>query len=147
MKKTTIAFLFLLSALFVKAQVTTTNIDDLGIFPVTGSKVKIIQDEKLNTILKNHIASNQKQTTIAGWRVQIFLGNGHDARDKGNAMKAEFIKKFPDIDTYLVYEAPHFKVRVGDCRTRADALKLKKLIEGPFPNTWIVEDRISLPKL
>ncbi len=110
-------------------------------------KVYIIQDQRIDELVNRHIEQNQRSKTIMGWRVQIFFGSGQKDREKAQDVRAEFIKSFPDIKAYLIYEAPYFKVRVGDFRTKYEALKLKKNIEIQFTNLWIVEDNINLPEL
>jgi len=147
--KNILFILMLFLAQIALGQNTSYDFDDLGIFPSAGNAAKttINQDSKLNEIVKNHITSNTKHANIPGWRVQIFQGTGHQAREKAAGAKAEFEKEFPDIDAYQVYETPYFKIKIGDCRTKYDAFRLKKKVESSFSNSWVVEDRINFPKL
>lgn len=109
----------------------------------TGS-VEIIQDLRIPALVKKHIAINEKQKGIPGYRVQIFFGS---KRKDALGVKADFLEKYPDIDAYTTYDEPYFKVRVGDFRTQLKAQKLHKEISGDFPNAFIVNDLISMPFL
>ena len=110
-----------------------TNITDTG-------RVEIIQDPRIAALVKKHIAINKRQKGIPGYRVQIFFGS---KRKDALRVKAEFLKKHPDINAYTKYDEPYFKVRVGDFRTQLKAQKCHKEISGGFPNAFIVNDLIK----
>jgi len=92
--------------------------------------------------VKKRIAINKRQKGIPGYRVQIFFGS---KRKDALEVKADFLKKYPDINAYTKYDEPYFKVRVGDFRTQLKAQKLHKEISGNFPNAFIVNDLIAAP--
>ena len=66
---------------------------------------------------------------------------------KAKSKKVEFLSKFPDYNVHIKYDAPNFKVRIGDFRTKNEALKLQKQIEGDYPMAFIVPDKIKFPLL
>ena len=37
--------------------------------------------------------------------------------------KVKFLSKYPEHEVHIKYDAPNFKVRVGDFRTKNEALK------------------------
>jgi hypothetical protein len=144
--------LFLVILFFTHIAISQTKKyewNDLGLFPVSenGGNITINQDEKLLSVLKSKIEANSSMNGFSGWRVQIFLGSGRQARDKANGVKAAFMKDFPDVDVYISYDAPYFRVRAGDFRTRQEAFKLKKTVESKYSTIWVVEDKINFPKL
>jgi hypothetical protein len=47
----------------------------------------------------------------------------------------------------MLFRTPDFKVRVGDFRTRNEALALKEQIKKSYPNAFLVKDIIQFPKL
>jgi len=79
-----------------------------------------------------------------GYRVQIYFGS---VRQKASDVKQDFSNKHPEINSYLTYLAPNFKVRVGDFRSRLEAQGFLKSIEGLYPTSFIVQDEIKLPAL
>lgn len=110
-------------------------------------KIKINQDEEIAVIIKKHIEVGEKLKAIPGFRIRIYSDSGHTARDNANKTKAVFLKLFPDVESYLKYDQPNWKVLVGDFRTKSDALKFIKLISEDFPSAFIVKDMINFPKI
>jgi hypothetical protein len=98
-------------------------------------------------MLNWHIAKNEKMDGMEGFRVEIFFSADLDALEQAKNKKVEFLSKFPDYLVHIKYEAPNFKVRVGDFRTKNEALKLKKDIERDYPMAFIVPDKIKFPLL
>lgn len=109
--------------------------------------VNLIQDTHIKALVEKHIQINKYQEGLSGWRIQIYFGTGKKARSTAEYLKKEFTEKYVVYPAYLDYERPYFKVRVGDFRTRNEALKLKKEIERTYPNSWVVKDIIQFPKL
>jgi len=54
---------------------------------------------------------------------------------------------YPSYATYLDYQAPNFKVRVGDFKKRMDAEELLLEIRKAFPAAYIVPDEVELDRL
>lgn len=92
------------------------------------------------------LAKNEKSSGIPGFRIRIYSESGLGAKDKQQRVRARFLSLFPDTDAYYRYDAPFFKVYVGDCRTRSEALKLYEQVRVEFKNPIIVEDNIHLKK-
>ncbi len=104
------------------------------------AKITIIQAPAIDTLLQHHIAYNAAKQTQPGYRVQVYFGN---KRIKADDAKAEFLKKYPDEDVYLIYQQPNYKVRVGDFKSRLDAYKFYRKIHPDFGATFIVRDDIK----
>ncbi len=144
-------FLIFLGIIVSKANSQTNKIDlSEIIYSVSNpeyGKMQISQDSRLQTIVKKHIERNEKQNGISGWRVQIFLGSGSNARTRAQKVKTDFLETYLDLKCYIVHESPYFKVRVGDFRSRVEALKCKNQLEKQYPTCWIVKDIINFPKI
>jgi hypothetical protein len=110
-------------------------------------QLNINQDERLNDLIRRHVSINEKKEGIAGYRIRIFSESGQGARSRATDVRAKFFNNYPDIDTYLVYDAPNFKVYVGDFRTRSEALKMQRKINRAYPYSFIISDRINLPPI
>jgi hypothetical protein len=102
-------------------------------------------DSLINSAIHSHIAINKKKCPqlIKGYRVQISSANGADARTKTSADRMKFLALFPDVNTHELWEAPSYKVRVGDCRTKFEAEQLKKQVQANFPFCFVVPDYID----
>jgi hypothetical protein len=107
----------------------------------------IIQDPRIDLLLENYIEQSKRKETTEGFRVEIFFSSGSKSREEALRKKTEFLKSFPDETAYMSFQSPNFKVRVGDCRTKNEALKLKEKIRYYYPNAFIVTDMIQFPKL
>lgn len=79
---------------------------------------------------------------VSGFRIQA--ANTQN-RDEANAVKAELLRRFPDQKSYLLYQAPNFRVRIGNFLTQKDALQLRKMISAMYPGKgiYIVPDVVE----
>ncbi len=88
------------------------------------------------------------QRSAAGFRVQAFSGNSASAKHEGQSREAQVRAYFPQYDCYLVYNAPYWRLRVGDFRTRAEAEDFAATMKKAFPalkrEITVVRDRINL---
>lgn len=117
--------------------------------------LNIIQDPAIDTLIsryilmsKNLAARNNEHPGMAGWRIQIYASSNRNARDEANKARAEFMGKFPDILTYLLYAEPgYFKIRAGDFRTKTEATETFLLVSQEFPDAYMVPDYINFPDL
>lgn len=148
MKKIIILSLVLLLFKTGFSQNSPVRIEDSGITPdghsVNDGDVFLYQDWRLLNLVKKHASINDN--TFPGWRVQIFFASGGSAPDQANDLKTKFLTKYDNkYGAYIVYDAPYFKLRVGDFRTRAEAMGFKDLISKNYPNSWVVQDFINYP--
>lgn len=81
---------------------------------------------------------------MPGYRLRIFSESGVGAKQEQQKVRAKFLSLYPGLDAYNRYDEPYFKVYVGDCRTKSEALKLKDMIERNFPNSFVMPSEINL---
>jgi hypothetical protein len=75
-----------------------------------------------------------------GFRVQLFAT---PSIDEAKAKKEEAETQFPEERFYMEYDAPTYKIRAGNFKTRFDADRFaRQLIEKGFPDSWAVPSRI-----
>ncbi len=123
MHKIIVLFLFISLAGMANAQ---TSMD--------ASVTDLLQSRKLNRVT---------DSTSQGYRILIYMGNN---KNEAMQIKDKVELMFPGFPVYLKFEAPNFKVRVGDFRTRLECQPLFRLLMADFPNLLIVQDRINPPK-
>lgn len=109
--------------------------------------ISVNQDERLDKMLNWHIEKNRKMDGMEGFRVEIFFSSDFDALEQAKTQKVNFLSKYPDYAVHIKYDAPNFKVRIGDFRTKNEALKLLKNIDRNYPMAFIVPDKIKFPSL
>ncbi|MCK5766692.1 MAG: SPOR domain-containing protein [Bacteroidales bacterium] len=119
--------------------------------PDGGGNVVIIQDPGIDTILQKHVQMNEAlllntdNYAIDGYRIQIFEESGNKSSTRAREVMAEFSVKYPDIPVYLTWQAPNFKVRVGDFGTRMSAEGFLNKIKRNYPIAWVIRDKIKYP--
>jgi len=99
----------------------------------------------MNELVLKHVLVNEaKKGKMKGYRVQIHFGS-----EKAKALdtKTKFMTSYHDVPSYLDYQQPYFKIRVGDFRTKLEAYKFLQEITDEFPGAFIVSDEIELPQL
>jgi hypothetical protein len=124
------------------------NIDDSGItLPNKRSgdgTVILDQDMRLRKAVKRHIDINTNH--FEGWRVQIYFGSGKTAMGEAQSTKTRFLTRYGnEHGAYIDFDTPNFKVKVGDFRTKAEAMYFKSVIEKTFPYSWVVKDWVNYP--
>ena len=125
----------------VRPQVLTNLAQNNG----QSGQIEIIQPEQAENLLKMRIANNRlKKGEIPGYRIQIFSESAQTARQRANETRASFMRHFPEIDAYDDYQAPNWKVFVGDFRTKNEALREMQKIKKIFPSAFIVSTNIQI---
>ncbi|HTR80839.1 MAG TPA: SPOR domain-containing protein [Bacteroidota bacterium] len=78
--------------------------------------------------------------TVQGFRIQVFASNNYE---EAVAVRNSLNLDLPVLWVYMVYDAPTYKVRVGDYTNRADAnLAVDGFIDKGFKGAWVVPDRV-----
>ena len=129
------SFLIFVQLSVAQKYVTQSNAD---------STVLITKDSRVDDLIKKQKEVNLQKQTIPGYRIQIFFGTN---RPKAMEVKIDFANKHPEMSSYITYQQPNFKVRVGDFRTRLEAQKFLKGIQGQYTTSFIIPDDIKLPVL
>ena len=138
--------LFLLIAM-VAAALLPSMAEDMTIAEylnmVSGGRVTVHQPAALNLRLS---AENGDTTNVAardharggknivGYRIQVF-SDRNQRTAKGEALSKErsIKESFPEMGTYITYDAPSWRLRVGDFRTRDEAAARLAELREAFP--------------
>jgi hypothetical protein len=111
------------------------------------SSVVVHKDARIDLLLKKQgevNAANRKANarTAKGFRILVINTN---KRDEANAAKTKIYTNFAELKTYLVYQSPYFKLKVGNFRTREEAQQYQKSLSLYFPKgVFIVPDTIEI---
>jgi hypothetical protein len=101
-------------------------------------------DSLARLLVQKHISINSAKMTMPGFRVQIFSSG---QRIPANETRSNFMRNYTGIPAYMLYHQPNFKIRIGDCRTRLEALKLLTQVQKDYPNAFVVKDEVKLPEV
>lgn len=110
--------------------------DDIVIANTEVSASTETKDTKENSITLPH--------EITGFRVQILATKNIET---ASLFEQEASERFQsqNYKTYLIFEAPLYKIRVGDCRIRAEAETLRDLATGyGYRESFIVKSKIQV---
>lgn len=103
------------------------------------------QDQRINQLIERQKEIHVADSTIDGFRIQIFMESGNYAVELANTAMEEFKEKYPDTPIYLVFGQPYYRLRVGDFRTRLEAEKAFQQLSKDYKKAFITSDRINLP--
>ena len=105
--------------------------------------VTITMDAGIEDNYYKDLIYNQKNKGIKGYRIRIFTGSGN-AYEEAKKSRAHFLSLYENIGAYIEYDAPDYKVYVGDCRTRSEILRLYFRIKPNYQNAFWVSHDINI---
>jgi hypothetical protein len=108
---------------------------------VVSDKVEIVSDFNLQFLLEKNLEKSEKTDKMPGYRIQITSSN---SRDEVSKQRDLVTKDFKNIKTYVIYDQPYYKLRLGDFRNRLEALKYMEEIAPVFPSAFVVKDEIKI---
>ncbi len=103
------------------------------LFSFVFGKLKVIEEQGIHSLYAS------KKENLEGYRIQVFTGNTSE-RQKAQSIKASIESDY-SVNAYIEYEAPLFKVRVGDFVDKIEAMQLKHRLGKNYPNTYIVKEK------
>lgn len=75
---------------------------------------------------------------VQGYSVRIFSDNSQTARDSSQKIKREFESKYPNQPIEVSYDAPYFKVTVGQFLTKEEAIILWGNLLSEYSTAFVV---------
>ncbi len=104
-------------------------------------------EQSLNALIVLHKQLNAMNSSISGYRIQIYFESGNYSKTMAVKVKEEFESNFRQYNAYISFNEPYYRVRVGDFRTKIEAIGFLKKILRKYPNAFEVTDMISFNKL
>ncbi len=130
-------------------KIITLFIFSAFVFQAMASSDTVIvhKDPRLDILSAKQAMINKRSSMMTssglykGFRVQVL---STQSRGEAFKMKTDLLTKFPDLKTYLLFQSPNFKVRIGNFIKREDADKLRKQLSKVIPNNiYVVEDAVE----
>jgi SPOR domain len=86
------------------------------------------KDSRIDVLAKQQAANNYRSlkphiVKESGYRLQVISTQD---RTEAFRLKGELLEKFPSEKTYLMFQAPFFRVRFGNFKTRAEAMEYRE---------------------
>lgn len=105
----------------------------------TMSDQPLFIQQKLDYSLDTLATRNRNARYIAGYKIQLYTGT---SRSELDAAKVFVYQTYPELDTYVAYNHPTYRLRIGDFGTRLDVEKYLNKLKDDYPSATIVSDRV-----
>lgn len=119
----------------------------MGHCAIAGDSIIVKKDPRLDVLTAKQLQANQRSAMLTpgglykGYRIQVL---STPKRDDAFKMRSDLLTKMPDQKSYVVFQSPNFKVRIGNFLKKEDAEKFKIQLNKMFPQgVYIVEDAIE----
>lgn len=105
------------------------------------------KDARLDVLTAKQALINKRSAMLTsagnyrGFRIQVVSTSN---REQAFKIKTDLMIRFPQEKSYVMFQSPSFKVRIGNFLKRADAEKFRKELNRFFPQgVFIVDDAIE----
>lgn len=108
--------------------------------------VIITKDPQIDSLIARRLELNRVgiaggAVAISGFRVQILSSLD---RQIAYSEQIKFKARYPNINTYISYTQPNYRLRVGDFRTRLEAEKFIDELRKYYSSLFIFSEMIIL---
>ncbi len=139
---------FILFIFFLLA--TSTNAQDYSAtrnIIVDTSSVSIHKDPRIDLLIRKQAQINEETSRDArrsakGYRLLVMNTN---KRDEAIQAKKKVYTYFPELKSYLSYQSPYFKLKVGNFKLKEEAEHYRKRLNAYFTTgVFIMQDTIEV---
>lgn len=115
---------------------TTTSNKDKG-----QRQFRLQDNARLDSLLDTLHAYNARIKGVTGYRLLVYTGVD---REQAMKSKEQLYRNYPDLEVYVTFVQPTFRVKVGDFLNRYDALRGADRIKGLFPSAVVVGETVRV---
>ena len=108
---------------------------------VCNKYASVKEDANIAALSTKYDEYNRKKEFTDGYRIQIMYT---DVRSDAYKSKGQMYKDFPDLTSYVEYEQPYYKLRIGDFKTRLEATYFMQQVVTLYSGAFIVKDKIRI---
>lgn len=116
-------------------------------FAFANDTIIVKKDPRIDVLTSKQILINKRSSMLTstgqykGYRIQVMSTT---SRDQAFNIKGDLLNKFPTEKSYVMFQSPYFKVRLGNFKKREEADAFRKNLNKLFPQgVFIVEDTIE----
>jgi hypothetical protein len=138
-------FLFITIVLFISA--ASFGQDTTLVKQPDSNSIIIHKDPRIDLLVKKQIQINEETSrearrTAKGYRLLV-VNTGK--RDEAVAAKTKVYTYFPELKSYLIYQSPFYKLKVGNFKERKEAEEYLQRLKKYFPDgVYIMNDTIEV---
>lgn len=107
---------------------------------------QVTHDIRLDSLMQTRLAY-YKQHPTQGYSVLFFSASGNHSGAAAEQADEFFQFLYPDTPTYLSYDAPYYKLKAGNFRTRLEASAFLAQIQNDYPNAFVVREVLDIKHL
>ena len=100
-------------------------------------------NDKIDDVIERIANRNKAKTTERGYRIQVFSGNDRTEYEKARGFILQY---FPNLETYVSYSQPTYKLKVGDFLSRTEAENYLSSLQSRFVAAKIIYDNVNYKK-
>lgn len=100
-------------------------------------------NQAVDGVIERIATHNKAKTTERGYRIQIFSGNNRAEYEKA---RGYILQYFPNLETYVSYSQPTYKLKVGDFLSRTEAENYLASLQSRFVAAKIIYDNVNYKK-
>jgi len=109
--------------------------------------VSVVCDPRIDRLAEEYPEIAGQIHSMEGFRIQIFFDSGNLSKRNATQARESFIRQYPNVEAYITFREPYYRVRVGDFRTRLEADGFRKRILNNYPHAFTVNDQINPPPI
>lgn len=98
-------------------------------------------NKRLDLLLETMADRNRSIRYAPGYRIQVYVGN---ERQQAEATKLLIYQNFPELNPYLAYKQPTYRLKVGDFMRRMDAERYYSQIKQWIASAALQPDKVDI---
>lgn len=98
-------------------------------------------NRRLDLVLDTLAIKNRSVRYAPGFRIQVYVGTQRQQVDDARTL---ITQNFPDLNPYLSYNQPTYKLKVGDFMRRIDAERYYTSIKQLIPSAQLQPDKVDI---
>ena len=118
------------------------------LFAQTNSgSVVVHKDARVDSLISKQIQINEETTrdsrrNIPGYRILVLTSND---RNKVFNAKVQIYQEYPELQSYIMYQAPNYKLKLGNFKTQDEAQPYIDKLSKIYPTgVYIIHEMIEV---
>ena len=118
------------------------------LFAQTNSgSVVVHKDARVDSLISKQIQINEETTrdsrrNIPGYRILVITSND---RNKVFNAKVQIYQEYPELQSYIMYQAPNYKLKLGNFKTQDEAQPYIDKLSKLYPTgVYIIHEVIEV---
>jgi hypothetical protein len=120
---------------------------DTTLTKADSNSIVVHKDSRIDLLIQkqaeiNEVTSREARRVGKGYRLLVINTN---KRDEAVAAKTKMYTYFPELKSYLIYQTPFYKLKVGNFKERKEAEEYLQRLKKYFPQgVYIMSDTIEV---